>query len=86
MVKRLGGPLRSYGCQPGALTFITYSLGEQQPEGVIRALVRDQQFTTTVDNLRDVFNSTLTLPPQDVIAEKIRERVRRSLLASASRK
>jgi hypothetical protein len=75
MLARLGAPLQDYGYEPGALTFRTYKLSEHREEGHIRSLIVDRQFTTSVDHLKDVFNSTLSLPPRHVMGEKIQSRI-----------
>jgi hypothetical protein len=71
MLERLGAELQDYSFQAGALTFRTYALKESTTPGKIRPLVFQKQFTTTVDHLRDIFNSTLSLPPKDVMGTKI---------------
>jgi hypothetical protein len=71
MLERLGAELQDYSFQAGALTFRTYALEESTTPGKIRPLVFRKQFTTTVDHLRDIFNSTLSLPPKDVMGTKI---------------
>lgn len=82
MLARLGAPLQDYGFEPGALTFRTYKLADHREDGHIRPLVFDRQFTTSVDHLKDVFNSTLSLPPRHVMGEKIQKRINDSLASA----
>ena len=91
MLDRLGGNLHDYGYERGALTFRTYSLdprstNEGRTDGQIRRLVFDGQFTTTVDHLRDLFNSTFTLPPRGVMGQKIQQRINESLSTRPGRR
>ncbi len=83
MLARLGAPLQDYGFEPGALTFRTYNLSDHRATGGIRPLVFDRQFTTSVDHLKDVFNSTLSLPPRHVMGQKIQKRIDDSLVKAA---
>jgi hypothetical protein len=83
MLSRLGAKLQDYDYGSGALTFRTYGLSEQILNGQIRSLEFERQFTTTVDHLRDVFNSTLTLPPKDVMGKKIQSIIDKAVTTSA---
>ena len=72
LIRRLGAKLSQFPMQAGAITFRHYSLS-QAPHGQMRPLTLGGEFTTTIENLRDVFNSTLNLPEMGVIANKIEQ-------------
>jgi hypothetical protein len=71
LLGRLGSALSSWPMRPGSLTFRWYSLGAAKQPGTIRPLRMDGQFTTTVENLKEAFNSTLSLPAMGVMGATI---------------
>ena len=62
LMGRLGAKLSSWPMRAGALTFRWYSLSASGVPATPRSLVLDGQFTTTVENLKEAFNSILNLP------------------------
>ena len=70
--ERLGGDLRPYPIQPGALTIMWYDIGNPVPAGNQRDLVRVGQFTTTIDQVALAFTSPSNLPPPQVYENAIR--------------
>lgn len=70
LINRLGAKLSQFPMQNGAITFRHYGLSAAQP-GQLRPLAFGGEFTTTIENLRDAFNSTLNLPDMGVVAKKI---------------
>lgn len=70
--ERLGGGLRPYPKQPGALTIMWYDIGPEGPDGVPRDLVSVGQFTTTIDQVALAFTSPSNLPPPQVYEKAIR--------------
>lgn len=73
VIGRLGAKLSEFPLQSSALTFRYYGLGPSVGPGNIRELVYEGQYTTTVENLKEAFNSTLNLPPMGSIAAKIQK-------------
>lgn len=71
--ERLGGGLRIYPLQPGALTIMWYDIGEVVPDGQVRPLVKGGQLTTTIDQVSLAFTSPSNLPPAQVYEQAIRE-------------
>lgn len=71
LINRLGAKLSQFPMQAGAITFRHYSLSAAAPAGQLRPLAFGGEFTTTIENLRDAFNSTLNLPDMGVVAQKI---------------
>ncbi len=71
LIARLGAKLSEYPLQAGALTFRHYELGPNTHAGRLRALHCAGQFTTTVENLKEAFNSTLNLPAMNVMTSTI---------------
>ena len=69
---RLGGTLRTYHQQPGALTFRQYDVGDAVPPGSIRPLVFKGHLTTTVDQVALAFTSPSNLPEPGVYEQAIR--------------
>jgi hypothetical protein len=69
---RLGGTLRPYHPQPGALTFRHYDLGDNVPSGNVRELTFKGQMTTTVDQVALAFTSPSNLPAPGVYEQAIR--------------
>ncbi len=72
---RMGTKLSEYPIGSGTLTFRRYQLSNTVPPGQIRKLKSTGQFTTTVENLRDAFNSTLGLPDMGVIGKAIKRAI-----------
>lgn len=70
LIGRLGARLSQFPMQNGAITFRHYSLSAAPP-GQSRPLSFGGEFTTTIENLRDAFNSTLNLPEMGAVARKI---------------
>ena len=71
VIDRLGAKLSEFPFQSSALTFRHYGLSHDIVPGAVRELVFQGQYTTTIENLKEAFNSTLNLPPMNSIAEKI---------------
>ena len=72
ILARLGGALRPYHQQPGALTFRRYDLGSAVPAGNVRVLEFKGQATTTVDQIALAFTSPSNLPAPGVYEQAIR--------------
>jgi len=75
---RMGTKLSEFPFGSGSLTFRHYQLQPEVIPGVIRSLECKGQFTTTVENLRDAFNSTLGLPTMGVMTEAIQRALARN--------
>jgi Restriction endonuclease NotI len=75
LMERLGARLSSWPMRSGALTFRWYDLGEISQPGEHRLLRFQGQFTTTIENLKEAFNSTLNLPSMGVMAETIQKAI-----------
>jgi hypothetical protein len=78
---RMGTKLSEFPLGSGSLTFRHYQLEPEVRPGVIRSLECKGQFTTTVENLRDAFNSTLGLPTMGVMTEAIQRALARTTVA-----
>jgi hypothetical protein len=76
---RMGTILSEFPLGSGALTFRRYQLSSNAVPGEIRPLEFTGQFTTTVENLRDAFNSTLGLPSMGVMSVAIQKALHRTL-------
>jgi len=72
IITRLGGSLRPYHPQPGALTFRQYDVGEPVTAGTVRPLEFKGQMTTTVDQVALAFTSPSNLPAPGVYEQAIR--------------
>jgi len=72
ITERLGGALRAYPIQPGALTIMWYDLGPPAPSGEQRLLVKEGELTTTIDQVALAFTSPSNLPPAKVYENAIR--------------
>lgn len=83
LMARLGSKLSSWPMRSGALTFRWYSLEPQNALGEIRPLRLDGQFTTTVENLKEAFNSTLNLPSMGVMGNRIQIELERTVQKKA---
>ena len=70
--ERLGGGLRPYPIQPGALTIMWYDIGEPAAAGEQRKLAGAGRFTTTIDQIALAFTSPSNLPPAQVYENAIR--------------
>jgi hypothetical protein len=70
--ERLGGELREYHRQPGAMTFQWYDLTEQGPAASLRGLKLAGQFTSTVDQVAHAFTAPANLPPAGSYEQAIR--------------
>ncbi len=70
--ERLGGGLRPYPIQPGALTIMWYDIGPPVPAGRQRKLLRVGEFTTTIDQVALAFTAPSNLPPPQVYEHAIR--------------
>jgi len=55
----------------GALTFNWYNVGPKLPEGHIRKLIPEGQFTTTIDQVALAFTAPANLPPAGVYQDAI---------------
>jgi hypothetical protein len=75
LMERLGAELSSWPMGSHALTFRWYDLEEVAQAGQRRALHFQGQFTTSIENLKDAFNSTLNLPSMGVMAERIQRAI-----------
>jgi Restriction endonuclease NotI len=73
LTERLGAKMSPWPMRSGALTFRWYELASTAPPGTMRQLVCSGQFTTTVENLKEAFNSTLNLPSMGVMAATIQK-------------
>jgi hypothetical protein len=71
--ERLGGNLRPYPIQPGALTIMWYDLGSEVEAGAERNVVMGGQFTTTIDQVALAFTAPNNLPPPNVYENAIRK-------------
>jgi hypothetical protein len=69
--ERLGGTLRPYAPQPGALTFKSYDLGPEVPVGQRRTLLARDQLTTTIDQVALAFTAPSNLPEAGVYQHAI---------------
>jgi len=72
ITERLGGGLRPYPIQPGALTVMWYDIEENKTAGQYRKLINVGQFTTTVDQVALAFTSPSNLPTPQVYENAIR--------------
>lgn len=72
ILARLGGALRPYHQQPGALTFRQYDVGSAVAAGEVRVLEFKGQMTTTVDQVALAFTSPSNLPAPGVYEQAIR--------------
>jgi len=70
--ERLGGGLRPYPLQPGALTIMWYDIGVDAPTGELRGLNCVGNFTTTIDQVALAFTAPNNLPPARVYETAIR--------------
>jgi hypothetical protein len=75
--ERLGGGLRPYPIQPGALTLMWYDIGPPVAAGNPRNLISVGQFTTTIDQVALAFTSPSNLPPPQVYENAIRASLQR---------
>jgi hypothetical protein len=75
LIERLGAKLSPWPMRSGALTFRWYDLVPTSAPGEIRSLRCQGQFTTTVENLKEAFNSTLNLPSMGVMSTTIQKAV-----------
>lgn len=72
IIARLGGTLRTYHQQPGALTFRQYDVGGPVESGKVRPLEFKGQLTTTVDQVALAFTAPSNLPEPGVYEQAIR--------------
>jgi hypothetical protein len=77
ILTRLGGTLRRYPPQPGALTFRHYDLGNDGTPGKVRELESKGQMTTTVDQVALAFTAPSNLPEPGVYEQAIRAELER---------
>jgi hypothetical protein len=70
--ERLGGELRPYPIQPGALTIVWYDIGPPVKAGKQRDLIKIGQLTTTIDQVAHAFTAPSNLPPAQVYENAIR--------------
>jgi hypothetical protein len=75
--ERLGGGLRPYSMQPGALTIMWYDIGPSVEPGSQRDLVSAGHFTTTIDQIALAFTAPSNLPPPQVYENAIRAELER---------
>lgn len=73
LIERLGAKLSPWPMRSGALTFRWYDLAPASAPGDIRKLQFQGQFTTTVENLKEAFNSILNLPSMGSMAITIQK-------------
>jgi|SRR5208283_614771 len=71
LIARLGAVLTPYPMRSGTLTFRCYGLAATCDPGQIRPLRFEEQLTTTIENLKDAFNSTLRLPSMGLMTQTI---------------
>jgi hypothetical protein len=76
LIERLGAKLSEFPMQSGALTFRYYDLAQSSEPGQFRSLISQGQFTTTIENLKEAFNSTLNLPEMGIVAERLQSALR----------
>jgi hypothetical protein len=86
LVNRLGAKLSPFPLVSGALTFRRYELAPNAPEGESRKLIFTDQMTTSVQNFRDAYNSTLNLPAMGVIEQTINLAIQKILTPKKKRK
>lgn len=72
ILNRLGGTLRPYHPQPGALTLRQYDVGAPVSPGMVRSLDYKGQMTTTVDQIALAFTAPANLPEPGVYEQAIR--------------
>ncbi len=75
--ERLGGGLRPYPIQPGAVTMMWYDVGPPVDAGKQRDLLLGGQLTTTIDQVALAFTAPSNLPPPQVYENAIRAKLRR---------
>lgn len=85
LLERLGAGLSARPMNSGTLTFRWYELEALGEPGRIRKLVLQGQFTTTVQNFRDAYNSTLKLPSIDAMQRRISTTLEEALGPSRKR-
>lgn len=73
LIRRLGAKLSPWPMRSGALTFRWYDLAATSIPGEIRKLQFQGQFTTTIENLKEAFNSILNLPSMGSMATIIQK-------------
>jgi hypothetical protein len=78
MIDRVAGKLGELPLQTGAITFIRYGLESETSNGVIRPLRYEGKKTTTVQRFRDAFNSTLDVPANNALRDKIQAALKKS--------
>jgi len=71
LMRRLGAKLSEHPLTLGTLTFRRYQLEPTAEHGTIRKLVFTGQFTTSIQNFRDAYNSTLNLPQMGIVEQTI---------------
>lgn len=86
LINRLGTKLSTFPLQSGALTFRRYQLEETSNDGSPRNLVFTGQFTTSVQNFRDAYNSTLNLPTMGIVEQTINAAIQAILVPPSKRK
>jgi len=70
---RLGGDLQEIHPQPGALTFLHYSIGNEiDPATGSFPLIKEGSFTTTIDQVALAFSAPKNLPPAGSYESAIR--------------
>lgn len=74
---RLGGDLRSYPAQHGALTIMWYDIGTVVDFGSRRDLVKIGHLTTTIDQVALAFTAPKELPPPKSYENAIRAELER---------
>lgn len=73
LTERLGAKLSPWPMRSTSLTFRWYDLAATCPAGEIRKLQFQGQFTTTIENLKEAFNSTLNLPLMGAMGKTIQK-------------
>lgn len=73
--ERLGGGLKPYPIQPGALTIMWYDVAPGMQNGTPRELKNVGQFTTTIDQVALAFTAPNNLPPSQVYEKAIRAEI-----------
>jgi len=74
---RLGGDLQEIHPQPGSLTFLHYSIGEEvDPETEKLPLINEGSFTTTIDQVALAFSAPRNLPPAGSYEKAIQSALR----------
>jgi hypothetical protein len=84
ILTRIGNDLMSYPKGPGTVTFETYRIGEEQPDGTSR-LVHVDSNTTSVEQIAFAFVSPRNLPKLGIYENKIEKNIQTAVKQAAKR-